>query len=587
MPSSACRSAAREDGPSGNRTENLHKGLCLTGRQRHLDEIGVHTDEQLDAARRRPILVEAALAMQRGDLTAAEARLTARLTDDPADIAALRMLAEVATRVGRLREAQGLLERALALAPDFTAARANYATVLHRQNRLGDALTHVDRVLADAPGDPGAQALKAAILARANDTAGAIALYADILARFPAQPRLWMSYGHALKTIGRQADSIAAYRRAIGLAPSLGEAWWSLANLKTVRFTPADIAAMRAAITGRVVPADRYHLDYALGKACEDAGDWAAAFAHYAAGAALRRRELPYDAAETTRHVAASRRLLTREAFAARPGGHVADPVPIFVVGLPRAGSTLVEQILASHSAVEGTAELPELGGIAGELADRDDAHGDGAATSSVDAALRLDAAGRADLGRRYIERTRLHRKTDRPFFIDKMPNNWAHVGLIHLILPNAIIVDARRDPAATCFSCFKQHFSRGQGFTYDLTDLGRYWRDYAELMAHIDTVLPGRVVRVFHETLVDRPETEIRRLLDRCGLGFEPACVAFHANDRPVRTASSEQVRRPINRDGLDRWRRFAPWLEELSTALGDAPTTYAAMAADARHGD
>ena len=524
----------------------------------------MRTVDQLNAARTRPILVQAALALQQGDLPTAERLLKTRLRDDDTDIAALRMLAEVASRLGRARAAQELLERALTIAPDFAAARANYATVLHRQNRLTEARREVDRLLADAPGDPGAQTLKAAILARTNDYAGAIALYESVLGRHPAQPRLWMSYGHALKTVGRQADSVAAYRRALALAPSLGEAWWSLANLKTVRFADADHAAMLAALAADCAPADRYHLHYALGKAFEDAGEYAASFAHYAAGAGLRRRELPYDSAEMTNHVALSRRLLTRAAFAARDGHGYRDATPIFIVGLPRSGSTLIEQILASHSLIEGTAELPELGALAGDLA-----RGVGGEHGYLEALLALDAAALRDLGQRYIERTRMHRRTDRPFFIDKMPNNFAHVGLIRLILPNARVIDARRDPMATCFSCFKQHFSRGQGFTYDLTELGTYYRDYAALMAHFDAVLPGFVHRAMHEALVAQPEAEIRRLLAFCGLDFEGACLHFHTNDRPVRTASSEQVRQPINRRGIDQWKHFEPWLGALRDSL------------------
>ena len=539
---------------------------------------GLPLSERLESARHEPVLIEAALAMQRRDLAAAERLLAARLGAASDDVAALRMSAEVAARLGRLRDALGHLERALAITPDFHAARANYATVLHRLNRLTEARTQVDRLLAATPDDPGAQALKAAILARTNNYHEAITLYEAILARFPAQARLWLSYGHALKTVGRQADSVAAYHRTLSLEPGLGEAWWSLANLKTVRFTATDLAAMTAAMTGRLAPADRYHLDFALGKALEDAGEYAASFDHYAKGAALRRRELPYDPAETSRHVAATRRLLTPAAFAARAGQGYSDTAPIFVVGLPRAGSTLVEQILASHNRIEGTAELPEIGALVGEIGGRD-SDNDDAGPEYIERALQLDAAGLRELGRQYIERTHLHRKTSRPFFIDKMPNNFAHVGLIHLILPNAIVIDARREPMATCFSCFKQHFSRGQGFTYDLSEVGRYYRDYVELMAHYDNVLPGRVYRVFHERLVERPEAEIRRLLAHCDLKFEADCLQFHRNDRPVRTASSEQVRRPMNRDGFDQWRKFAPWLGDLRSALGDAPEVYAAM--------
>ena len=542
---------------------------------------GAETRARLASAQRDPAMIDAALALQSNDLPVAERLLKARLRADPDDIAALRMLAELASRVGRASDSLELLERALDIAPDFAAARINYATVLHRNNRLTDALAQLDLLLAQAPRDPNAQALKAAVLARTGDYAGAIALYDDVLGRFPQQPKLQMSHGHALKTVGRQADSVAAYRRALAQAPTLGEAWWSLANLKTVRFSDADVAAMRAALETAPTAADRYHLHYALGKALEDAGDYEASFQHYALGARQRRAELPYDPEETSRHVARTRRLMTREAFAARAGQGFDDPAPIFVVGLPRAGSTLIEQILASHSLIEGTMELPDLGAIASDLAGgrarRVEEGEDDAAHGYLDRLLALDAAGLEALGRRYVERTRIQRKTGRPFFIDKMPNNFAHAGLIHLILPNAKIIDARRHPMASCFSGFKQHFSRGQGFTYDLGEVGRYYRDYVELMDHYDAVLPGRVHRVFYENVVENPEAEIRALLAYCGVDFEPACLEFHKTDRPVRTASSEQVRRPISKDAVDHWRRYAPWLGPLEQALGEVTERYA----------
>ena len=525
------------------------------------------------------MLIDAALALQRNDLASAERLLKSRLRIDETDIAALRMLAELASRLGRARDAQDLLERALEIAPDFSMARVNYATVLHRQNRLAEALAQVDILLEETPRDPGAQALKAAILARTGDYARAIALYEDVLGRFPGQARLWMSFGHALKTVGRRDDSIAAYRRALALQTNLGEAWWSLANLKTIRFSRDDRRAMSEALKGPIGPSDRYHLNYALGKAFEDEKDYEASFRNYAEGARLRRLELPYDPAETSRHVARSRRLMTAKTFAARAGQGCDDPSPIFVVGLPRSGSTLIEQILASHSLIEGTAELPELGSLASDLAGRDGADDNEESHGYLEQVLRLDGEGLRTLGRQYVERTRIHRKTNKPFFIDKMPNNFAHVGLIHLILPRAVIIDARRHPMASCFSGFKQHFSRGQGFSYDLKELGDYYRDYVELMSHYDEVIPGRVYRTFYEDLIYNPEAQVSRLLAHCGVAFETACLEFYKNDRPVRTASSEQVRQPLNRDGVDHWKHYGPWLGELEQVLGAIIPQYLEM--------
>lgn len=531
---------------------------------------------RLDAAQRDPQLVTAAAALADGKLDIAERLLKARLRGDPTDIAAIRMLAEVAGRLGRYRDAEHLLARALDLAPDFHAARANYVTVLHRQSKFVEALDQAERLITAEPEDFGHVALKAAVLVRTGEYDAAIDAYRIILARFPDQPRLWISLGHVLKTVGRTAESIEAYREAIAQAPTLGDAWWSLANLKTVAFGSAEIDRMEAALCEAQAAADRYHLHFALGKALEDRGEYEKSFAHYAEGNRMRRAELPYDANRTTAHLDDTRRLLTGAAFAARSGGgHMADD-PIFIVGLPRAGSTLLEQILASHSEVEGTMELPDIGTIAADLGGRGSSDAEG--SSYLQHLLALSADARHALGQRYLDGTRIQRKTGRPRFIDKMPNNFAHIGLIHLILPNAVIIDARRQPIANCFSAYKQHFSRGQGFTYDLEDLGRYWRDYAALLDHYDAVLPGRVYRVHHEALIRDPEGEIRALLDHARLPFEPACLAPHRNARPVRTASSEQVRRPISATPDESWRHYAAWLGPLEHALGACVEHYPA---------
>jgi Flp pilus assembly protein TadD len=529
---------------------------------------------------RDPRLLRAAEALADNRLPDAEALLRDWLKQHPTDVAAIRMLAELAVRVGRNDEALGLLERCLELAPGFREARQHYALVLHRDQHSEEALAQLDILLADDAGNPGCRMLKAAILCRLGEYDAGIALYEAILREYPNNPRVWMSHGHALKTAGRQDAAIAAYRRSIALDPGFGEAYWSLANLKTFRFGDDEIAAMRAQLArGDLAEEHRFHFDFALGKALEDRADYADSFAHYAAGNALRLQAMPYRAGDTSARVARAKRIYSRDFFAERAGCGDAAPDPIFIVGLPRSGSTLLEQILSSHSAVEGTMELPEIIAMTRTLR-----RGAEASASYHDVLAELPFEAFAELGRQYLERTRVQRKTGAPLFIDKMPNNFLHLGLIHLMLPNAKIVDARRHPLACCFSGFKQHFARGQNFSYSLDDLGRYYRDYVELMAHFDGVfaecgLPGRVHRVIHEHLIDDTETEVRRLLDYCGLPFEARCLRFFENDRPVRTASSEQVRRPINRDGVDQWRHYAPWLDPLKAALGPVLDAYPAV--------
>jgi len=516
-----------------------------------------------------PKLMGAALALAENRIPDAEFQLREHLKRHPTDVLAIRMLAEVAARIGRLHDAENLLKRCVELAPGFRIARQNYAMVLHRQNKWTEALNETEHLMVDEPANPGLRNLKAAVLNRVGEYEASIALYRAVLNDYPRQPKVWMSLGHALKTANHNAESIEAYRRCIEIAPQFGEVWWSLANLKTFRFTPEDVATMRAQLErADLTNDDRFHFHFSLGKALEDAGDYAASFEHYAKGNALRRKLIRYDAEENAGHIERSKRLFTKEFFAERAGWGSDSPDPIFIVGLPRSGSTLIEQILSSHSQVEGTQELPDISMIARMIANRT-SRAEG--TAYPRALEKYSAEELRALGERFLERTRIQRKTSRPLFIDKMPNNWAHVGLIQLILPNAKIIDARRHPLACCFSCFKQHFARGQTFSYDLDELGRYYRDYVELMAHFDETLPGRVHRVFYENMVEDTEGEVRRLLAYCGLPFEDGVLRFHENQRAVRTASSEQVRRPIFREGLDQWRNYEPWLGPLKSALGD----------------
>ncbi|PWE17883.1 hypothetical protein DDZ18_09110 [Marinicauda salina] len=513
-----------------------------------------------------PELARAAELLRRGRLGHAEHALRQYVKDHPTDVSGIRLLADVALRLGVLEDARHLLERCLELAPDFNLARHDYANVLLKQQQYEAAGRELERLIADEPENPSHRVLQALLHVRTGRLEEACELYADILARHPRQAKVQLSYGHALKTVGRREDAVAAYRAAVSAQPTLGEAYWSLANLKTVRFDGADIEAMQTALEDESISAhDRFHLQFALGKALEDARRYDDAFEAYAAGNALRRETVQYDPDRIEAETDALMAFFSREFFAEREGWGDPRPDPIFIVGMPRSGSTLQEQILASHSQVDGTFELPDIISMARRLSGKR-RPGDRSAYPEILGSLTREEA--AALGAEYLERTRIHRG-GAPFFIDKMPNNFMHIGLIKLILPNATIIDARRHPMACGFSNFKQLFARGQNFTYSLEEIGRYYVNYVRLMAFWDEVLPGGVLRVIYEDVVADIETQVRRTLAHAGLAFEPQCVEFYSTDRAVRTASSEQVRQPIYATGLEQWRNFEPHLSPLATAL------------------
>jgi len=580
---------ARSDlGDTKGAIEMLTKATRINGKHAHAwralgDEKALAGDDagadaayarHIEASVKNPRLLEAAVALRENKLAVAERQLRDFLKANPTDVTAMRMLAEVAARLNRYKDAEKLLSRALELAPSFAAARNNYASVLYRNSKPQAAVEQANILLAKDPRNPGYRAIKAAALSLVGEYEEAVKTFEALLKSHPDQPKAWMSYGHVLKTTGRQAESIAAYRRAIAQLPSLGEAYWSLANLKTFRFTPEDMAAMRKQLArSDLMDEDRFHFDFALGKALEDAGDYAQSFAHYEKANALRRKSLPYHADQTATFSERLKSVFTREFFDAHSGAGSEAPDPIFIVGLPRSGSTLIEQILSSHSQVEGTMELHDIGQMSRSLGPWNKKDAD---VTYPEVVATLPASRFKELGEEYLERTRIHRKLGRPFFIDKMPNNFLHAGFIHLILPKAKIIDARRHPLGCSFSCFKQHFARGQGFTYGLEDVGHYYADYVALMAHYDAVLPGRIHRVIYENMVADPEGETRRLLEYCGLPFEESCLKFYENDRAVRTASSEQVRRPIFSEGVGQWQNYEPWLGPLKTALGPVLSAY-----------
>jgi predicted Zn-dependent protease len=545
----------------------------------HLDAIGDEVGAGGARARflrvstRDPRLLAAGAALSENRIPEAEALLRAHLQAHPTDVAALRMLAEVAARIGRYSDAQHLLERCLELAPAFHGARQNYAVALHRQGLHARALPEVERLLAAEPHNPSYRALHAALLAAIGEYGRAIDIYDAVIQEYPGQARLWLSYGHALKTAGQVPEGIAAYRRAAELDCGIGEAWWSLANLKTYRFGAAELAQLRGQLERTDLDAeDRLHFHFALGKALEDQAEYQASFEHYRQGNALRRTRVHYEPKKIRGHVAQARALFTPRFFAERAGAGADAADPIFIVGMPRSGSTLIEQILASHSQVEGTMELPDVPALAQTVNER---AGDTTLRYPQSLAVLPPQQLRA-MGEEYLARTRIQRKSHRPRFIDKLPNNFLHAGMIHLMLPNASIIDARRHPLGCGFSNFKQHFARGQAFTYDLADLGAYYRSYVELMAHFDHVLPGRVHRVLYEEMVGNTEAEVRRLLEYCHLPFEAGCLRFYENERAVRTASSEQVRSPIYQSATEHWRHYEPWLGPLKEALGPVLEAY-----------
>jgi tetratricopeptide (TPR) repeat protein len=508
-----------------------------------------------------------------GELEAAETLTRAYLLKNGDHIEAMRLLARIGIAHKVYVDAQVLLAAVLERAPDYRIARQEYAFVLTELHRHEEARQELERLLRDEPQSPALKTLYAATCVGLGEHQRAIGLYRELLAGSPADAEAHLSIAHALKTLGQTEAAIASYRRAAACRADFGDAYWSLANLKTYRFTQEELATMEAALaapaTGLV---DRYHLCFALGKAYEDQGDFGNSFRHYRLGNELKRPECRYQPDMIEANTRQQIKVCTGEFFTARAGWGNPSPDPIFIIGLPRSGSTLLEQILASHSQVEGTQELPNVQQIVTRLRGFGPEGNDPRYPRIL---TTLTAEDCARLGAEYLAGTRVYR-SDKPFFIDKMPNNFRHVGLIHLMLPKARIIDARREPMACCFSNFKQLFANGQEFTYSIEDIARYYRTYLELMRHWDQVLPGRVLRVYHEEVVEDLEGSVRRLLDFCGLEFEPQCVAFHENRRSVRTASSEQVRQAIYREGLDHWRNFAPWLEPLRSALGDAVRRY-----------
>jgi len=503
-----------------------------------------------------------------GDISQAEQLVRQYLLTHGDHIEGMRLLAEIGVKLDVLDDAEMLLEGVLGLAPDYHAARYEYAVVLLKRHKHQQALEQVEKLLATDPDNSVYRTTRATICAGFGDVGRALPLYRDLVLEQPKSVELHLSIAHVLKTLGRPQEAIDSYRAATAVRPSYGEAYWSLANMKTYRFSDEELTRMRAEEAATTVAlADRYHLCFALGKALEDREQYAEAFAYYERGNALKKTECRYRPEFTERNGRLQAEVCTTEFFAARRGFGSDSTAPIFIVGLPRSGSTLIDQILASHSRVEGTMELAEVPRLVQELQGREAVNGD-PRYPGILAQFKSEDFRR--MGEKYLSDSRAYR-TGKPRFIDKMPNNFRHIGLIHLMLPKAKVIDARRNAMACCFSNFKQLFASGQQFTYSFEDIARYYRSYVELMAHWDRVLPGAVLRIQHEDLVDDLDANVRRILGFCGLDFEPACIEFHKTERRIHTASSEQVRQPIYREGLDQWRHFERWLGPLKVALGE----------------
>lgn len=503
--------------------------------------------------------------LHEGRLLRAEEICRHYLRANPKSVEGMRLLAQIGIRQGVLDDAEFLLESAITFEPDNIQVRLDYIDTLRRKQKFERSRQEAEALHEREPDNPLFQSHLAIESMQTGDYERAFELFDTVLEKLPQDPATLTSRGHALKTTGEQEKAVASYRAAFAAKPDHGDAYYALANLKTYSFSDKEIAAMREQV-GRSDLAfmDRVHLSFALGKAYEDRGDYEQSFHFYKEGNALKRAQTSYRAEAMSEELAKQAEACTPSLFDAHAGAGHPAPDPIFILGLPRAGSTLIEQILASHSQIDGTLELPNILALAHRLRGRK------AGQSRYPEVLHdLTSEQLAGLGSKFIEDTRIHRQ-GAPFFIDKMPNNFRHIGLINLILPNAKIIDARRAAMDCCFSGFKQLFAEGQEFTYGLTEVGRYYSDYVTLMDHWDDVLPGKVLRVNHEDVLDDLEGQIRRILDYCGLPFETACLDFHKTDRAVRTASSEQVRSPINRKGQDAWKPYEPWLGPLKDALG-----------------
>ena len=540
--------------------QNLYR---MVQRPADVDRCGQHL---ATLAALPPEVVTARSMFMDGEIEEAEALIRRFLMQHGEHVEGMRVLANIATENEYPLDAEVLLEAVLRLVPAYHAARYDYILALVDLHKHGKAREQSEQLIAADPASPAPRVTLASVLLALGELDESVARFRALVEEFPRDAEIAQSLGHALKTLGKQEEAVAAYRRAADVRPGFGEPFWSLANLKTYRFTDDEIARMRDLESAPgVQPVDQQHLCFALGKGLEDRGEYADSFTYYERGNAIKKSQSRYRAPMHERSAKRLREVCSAEFFNERKGWGCDSPAPIFVVGMPRAGSTLLEQILASHSQVEGTTELANVPRLVSNLSGRD-RMGEPPYPRVLQ---ELPEEQFRRFGEEYLRDT-LDYRTGKPRFIDKMPNNFRNIGLIHLMLPNARIIDARRDAMDCCFSNFKQLYARGHQFAYSQEDIGRYYSSYVEMMEHWDAVLPGRVLRVNHDDVLADLEGSVRRILDYCGLPFEQACLEFHKTERRVHTASSEQVRRPINRDGVDQWKPYSEWLGPLREAQG-----------------
>ena len=562
-------SATRLDPSLEHAWFTLGKALALLGRGKEADAA---FEKCFELSPERRLMALAAEHQKEGRLEEAERIYRRVLREHPRNVDAMRLLALIAAKAERMDDAENLLEQAIAIAPDFMLAILDLGRIRKEQDRYGEALECFDRAIALEPSQVQTHFLRAATLARASFTNEAIAGYRHCLALRPGHAGALLGLGHTLNAVGDNEGAVTAYADCIRVAPGSGETYWSLANLKTYRFDDAEVAEMEklAAVPGESRQSE-VNFQFALGKAWEDRGDYERAWEYYRRGNEMQRAEVTYDPVQTD--VMNDRIVATYTAafMSSIEGAGDPDPAPIFILGLPRSGSTLLEQILASHSAVEGTAELPYIGRLATSLS-RNRPSG----INYPEAMRELSPSNIAALGAEYLTLARMHRRSGAPRFIDKMPNNFPNAGFIASILPNAKIIDARRHPLDTCLSCWRQLFAKGQNFTYDLTEIGEYYVQYQRMMDHWAAVLPGRVLTVQYEEIVSDFEAQVRRLLEFCGLSWQDECLRFWESERPVRTPSAEQVRQPIYDRSVGYWRHYERQLGELIDVIAPIRDRY-----------